>query len=297
MRFLPPFKHFRFIKEVLQEETPPIEEVIAGRRYRVDVPYALPKDLQETNRLDFQHYVLRALLKGNALAPLRVLAPHQILDVGCGTGRWCHDIANEQPQASITGLDLEAHWPTGIALPPTIRFVQANLLTGLPFPNHSFDYVHQRLLVAAIPAARWPFVLRELVRVTRRNGWIELLEAGRFEHIGEATRQLVHWGEQVGQRLGFDLSLMEHLGDLLSQAGAIQRDTQRIEAPLGAWAGRIGELLAIDVLAALKSCQGLYCSQLNITPEHFDSIIDQLTPEWNHHQTTCTFHIALGTLP
>jgi SAM-dependent methyltransferase len=298
MRFLPPFKHFRFIKEVLQEpSTRSPEELIAGRRYRIDVPYALPKDLQETNRLDFQHYALRALLKGNALTPLRVLTPRHILDVGCGTGRWCRDLANEQPQASITGLDLEAQWPTGIALPPTIHFVQANLLAGLPFAEGAFEYVHQRLLVAAIPAASWPFVLRELVRVTRRGGWIELLEAGRFERMGEATHQLVQWGEQVGQRLGFDLALMEHLGDLLAQAGASVVETRHTPVPLGTWGGHIGDLLAVDVHAALKSCQGLYSSQLGISSARFDAVVSQLTQEWERHQTTYTFHIVLGTKP
>ena len=155
MRLFPRFKHKQFIDTYLRDEPEqPTEEVIAGRRYRVDVPYVLPKDLQEVGRLDFQHYALRALLKGNYSAPSRVLAPRQILDVGCGTGRWCRDVANDCPQASITGLDLEAQWPTSIPLPPIIRFQQANILQGLPFAAGSFDYVHQRLLVGAVCVAR-----------------------------------------------------------------------------------------------------------------------------------------------
>lgn len=35
------------------------------RRYLKEVPYVLPKDLEEINRLDFQHYALRASLKSN----------------------------------------------------------------------------------------------------------------------------------------------------------------------------------------------------------------------------------------
>ena len=48
------------------------------------VPYLLPKDLEEGNRLDFQHFILRYALQGNYATPLR--SPSSILDVGTGTG-------------------------------------------------------------------------------------------------------------------------------------------------------------------------------------------------------------------
>ncbi|MBX5458845.1 MAG: hypothetical protein IRZ31_18280, partial [Thermogemmatispora sp.] len=35
------------------------------RRYLQEQPYLLPKDLGEVNRLDFQHYMFRAALRGN----------------------------------------------------------------------------------------------------------------------------------------------------------------------------------------------------------------------------------------
>ena len=56
-----------------------------GREYTAGVPYALPSDLGEMNRLDFQHFVLRQAFKGNYAAPVR--KPSSILDVGSGTGR------------------------------------------------------------------------------------------------------------------------------------------------------------------------------------------------------------------
>jgi hypothetical protein len=39
------------------------------------------------------------------------------------------------------------------------------------------DFIYQWLLVAAIPATKWPFVLSELVLVTYYGGWVELQEA------------------------------------------------------------------------------------------------------------------------
>ena len=41
-----------------------------GRRQLIQHPYLLPKDGQEYNRLDFQHFYLKALFGTNYFAPL-----------------------------------------------------------------------------------------------------------------------------------------------------------------------------------------------------------------------------------
>ena len=60
---------------------------IRGRRYRIDVPYALPKDALEEERINFQHYALSKLLGGNYQAPIDH-SVSRILDVGTGTAQW-----------------------------------------------------------------------------------------------------------------------------------------------------------------------------------------------------------------
>lgn len=89
--------------------TAPQSIIVEGRRYYDDqqVPYALPKDMTDVNRLDFQHYLYRLTLKGNYLAPLDAKRVHNMLDVGCGTSRWGIEMAEAFPQAQIIGLDLE----------------------------------------------------------------------------------------------------------------------------------------------------------------------------------------------
>ncbi|HEU5375361.1 MAG TPA: hypothetical protein VFV38_07985, partial [Ktedonobacteraceae bacterium] len=66
---------------------------IGQRRYLAHLPYVLPRDAPEAHRLDFQHFYLRALLKGLHLVPLPAHRLHEVLDVGCGTGRWVHEMA------------------------------------------------------------------------------------------------------------------------------------------------------------------------------------------------------------
>src|SRR5262245_24606841 len=80
--------------------------VIGGRRRAAGVPYMLPADMQETNRLDFQHYLLRHAFRGNYAAP--IVRPRAILDVGTGTGRWAREMALQFPRAHVIGLDITA---------------------------------------------------------------------------------------------------------------------------------------------------------------------------------------------
>ena len=67
------------------------------------------------------------------------------------------------PQAHILGLDVSS---SSFQYPSTAAytFLLADILKGLPFPEKQFAFVHQRLLIAAIPSANWPDVIHELIR-------------------------------------------------------------------------------------------------------------------------------------
>ena len=54
-----------------------------------------------------QHHIYRFALDNKLfLAPLPKEGLHDVLDVGCGTGLWCIDVADENPQAQVLGFDL-----------------------------------------------------------------------------------------------------------------------------------------------------------------------------------------------
>src|SRR5207245_380572 len=142
----------------------------------------------EDIRLNFQHHALFHAIGNHYLAPLSPPLP-LILDVGAGTGIWAGDMARLFPTATVVGIDLSAL--SFQPVPENCLLRTGNVLTGLPFPDALFSYTHQRLLVAGIPAERWPGVVGELVRVTRGNGWIELVEIDNQMHkAGPATARM-----------------------------------------------------------------------------------------------------------
>ncbi|MGH2503295.1 MAG: class I SAM-dependent methyltransferase, partial [Ktedonobacterales bacterium] len=208
-----------------------------GRRFVADAPYMLPKDDAELNRLDFQHYMLRQALSGLYAPPLA--APRDVLDVGCGTGRWTLEMAQLFPRARVVALDLVAP-PESPGRPPNCQFVEGDVLRGLPFADSSFDFTHQRALLGAIPEAAWPGVGRELARVTRAGGWVQLIEPAPAPQGGPGMNALAHWAQQASMRRGINTTVGARVGEYLRAAGLRDVYTREIEIPMGGRAGRMG---------------------------------------------------------
>jgi ubiquinone/menaquinone biosynthesis C-methylase UbiE len=271
--------------------------VIGGRRHTAGVPYMLPADMQEINRLDFQHYLLRYAFQGNYAAPIS--RPASILDVGTGTGRWAREMAAQFPTANVIGLDIVVPSDTGPQLdrqPENYIFTQGNVLDGLPFSDATFDFVHMRLMVLALPADRWPFVVRELVRVTRPDGWVESVEYGGEQNGGPAISQLMRWGTQLGALRGIDTSYSTLVGELMREAGLDNVHTHEVDIPLGAYGGRVGVMNGVDLLTAMKALSSLHIAQGITTADEFERTLRVAQAEIDspQYRTISPFYIAYG---
>jgi metalloendopeptidase OMA1, mitochondrial len=108
-------------------------------------PYPLPNDEEEFGRLKNLHNALRDILDGNVLAPITPGATN-ILDVGCGSGHWCIEVANQFPSAAVKGIDLSPIQPE--LVPLNVDFIVADLNEGLYFDEGSHDLVHSRYDIA-----------------------------------------------------------------------------------------------------------------------------------------------------
>lgn len=280
--------------------TPPgaATDNVDGRRFVANVPYMLPKDLDETNRLDFQHHMLRSFMRGNYLAP--IAKPRDILDVGCGTGRWAMELAAQYPNANVIGVDvapplLNESSPTNLRA-DNYTFVQGNVLERLPFADKSFDFVHQRYLIMGIPAQRWQQVVAELMRVTRRGGWIELVET-EPPYGAPALDQLANWGKQLVSQRGIDFAMARQVGSLLSAAGATDVTARPLTIPVGKPGGRLGAMMVVDYLSALTAVRGPL-TRLGIASESaYDAALAQARQELDQISLPQSVYVAFGRKP
>lgn len=273
----------------------PQTTTVGARRYYSDVPYVLPKDLEDGNRLDFQHYFFRQAMRGYYLAPLEPENVSSILDVGCGTGRWPIEMAQLLPHTQVMGLDLEPLQQQGAEHVPNYHFTRGNILQGLPFPHGMFDFVHQRLLVMGIPLAQWTTVIRELLRVTAPGGWVELVEGGNTLYpAGPYTQHWFDWGMQLSKPHGIDPSKISFLGQYAQEAGMRNCQTIPFDLPVGNWGGRIGLLLQRDFQAIYESLRPRYQAQLGISEGIIKETLPGMLAEWEHMHTRFRFYVVIG---
>ena len=84
-------------------------------------------------------------------------------------------MASEYQYAHFTGVDIAQLYPAEIK-PQNVSFVQSNVLTGLPFQDDTFDFIHMRFMLFAFTLKNWELAIKELVRVCKPGGYIELEE-------------------------------------------------------------------------------------------------------------------------
>jgi SAM-dependent methyltransferase len=257
-----------------------------------DERYLFPRHPGEIDRLDVQHYALRLTIGANYVAP--IAAPRAILESGSGSGQWAHELCRQFPAALVAGIDVR---PGKDDRPPNFGFVRGDLLRGLPFADGAFDFVHQRLLVPAIPLSAWAGLVAELARVTRPGGWVELVEADwKVERAGPASERLVELACRLGRTRGMDVdaTIFHSLDRCLGDAGLTDVERRLVELPLGDWGGRAGSLMATDYRAAATRLSEVYGKLLAVPAEECLELIRAASREWEELRSTCVFAVAIG---
>ena len=275
----------------------PEEEKFLWTETRMDTreaPYFLPNDAREINRLDFQHFLVRYAVQSNYVAPIQ--DPKSILDVGCGTGRWAYEMATQFPRTKVFGLDVDrAASRESNTVPANYRFIPGNVLQELPFPDMTFDFVHQRFLHMALPVSGWNHAVQELARVTRAGGWVELTESDLImHHAGPAIQQLTTWSFDIARTRGIDPRVCTNIGNFLRAAQLTNIQTYRIDLPIGSWGGRLGNMTASDMVSYNQAVKPKITERFKISSVEYDKISLAMRREWESNHCYFSIYFACG---
>jgi SAM-dependent methyltransferase len=196
-------------------------------------------------------------------------------------------MATEFPKCEFLGIDIAPPQPTTV-LPRNCSFELVNVLEGIPKPDNWFDYIHQRLLIAAIPAAKWEQHIQECARVCTSDGWIEIVEPdSRIFNGGPACQQLNTWFADGLKSRGIDIDMVHRLDELMREAGLINVTKQTFNVPAG-------EFLAENFRLANLSLQPLFTNALGVSKEEVEKNGTLMMEELKSHQAHLTIYVYLG---
>jgi ubiquinone/menaquinone biosynthesis C-methylase UbiE len=279
---------FGWFRRAPQQAEPPASTPrrwawLGGRRVLTNTPYILPKDKAEGDRLDLQHHLLKVVVGKNYRAPIR--QPRAILDVACGTGIWAREMAQQFKRAQVIGFDID-RTPLEAALarlgpsgqfPANFKFMEADALQRFPFEDEQFDFTHARFISPFVPIARWPHVVAEMVRVTKRGGYVELVDLEQFLPLtkSQACLTLMSAVEGLAVSRGMDTHVGDKLGHFLRQAGATHIQERRFIIGAGRESLRQQRLLASDLLAVVKNMSPILIQAGYFTNERYNELYQQ----------------------
>lgn len=159
------------------------------------------------------------------------------------------DLASKYKSTTFIGIDISPMFPQHVK-PRNASFVQYNILNKIPFPNDTFDYVHQSLLSSAFTTSQWKEVIKEIVRVTKPGGWVEFLEYDYFVHNEGPISQRIN-----ASTISFFLSqglipnISKHLPEILQSTEQLMDIHCEIKSvPIGNWGGTLGSVVCHDLL-------------------------------------------------
>ena len=124
------------------------------------------------------------------------------------------DLAKEVPEsANLYGVDIfGGNFPK--SPPPNVHF-SVNSVTKLPDEwSDTFDFVHERVLGMGLLSDEWPSAVREMYRVTKPGGSIQLCEhVAQAKNLGAAWARGLALLDEVGTNV--TLELLEQQGGAL----------------------------------------------------------------------------------
>jgi SAM-dependent methyltransferase len=222
---------------------------------------------------------------------------HHVLDVGCGTGIWPIEFAEEHPNATVLGIDLS---PIQSEFAPANCSFRVDNVEDDWVQGEDYDYIHSRAMLPAIK--NWPRYISQafqyvlilmlssrsfevgdslisLSRHLKPGGYIELQDicfpVRCQDPEASSTSKTIHFNNlclDMGSQMGLDLMAPLKWREHLLSAGFREIHMHWYNWPVGPWAKHrknkvLGKLTFVDFFEGLDSAAPLFQRFLNWSSE------------------------------
>ncbi|KAJ7310934.1 S-adenosyl-L-methionine-dependent methyltransferase [Mycena albidolilacea] len=178
---------------------------------------------QATRRLDEMHAAFTRYFGGElGPSPIAEVHPRKILDLGCGSGAWAIQAANQFPEAEVIAVDVSplAHQQ----IPGNMRFKQLDLTKAWDLEKQSFDIVHSRLVLTHVPNGE--NVVKRSAQLVKPGGLL-LIEDININCLvqtgGPATRLITSKVVEIWESRSADTDISRKYAGIMTSMGYFPR--------------------------------------------------------------------------
>lgn len=265
---------------------------------------------EELVRLALQDHLLTVSMGGVLAEQSNPAALRRVLDVGCGTGGWVIEAAQQFPAISLIGVDISQRMVAyarqqaeAQQLADRVEFQVMDALRMLEFPDGFFDLVNLRLGGSWLRIWDWPKLLSEIFRVTCEEGVVRLTEQEIMHR--SSSRAGTRINEMVLKafyRSGHifaeeSTGLTAHLPLLLTKYGflQVQSQTHTLEYRHGT---PESQAYGQDMIAASRTLRP-FVQKWGCLSEDYDELCQQIIEEGQSADSFSiwSFHTIWGTKP
>ncbi len=131
-----------------------------------------------------------------------------VVDLGCGAGGWCIDMAALHPECQFIGVDSsqemleQARFLAWIKNRHNVSFQYMDVRERLRFDDNSVGYVNGRILSLYLAKQSWPPLLQEVYRVLRPGGKIMITDHEALISTSEALERFNVWFLEAAKHHG-----------------------------------------------------------------------------------------------
>ncbi|CAG8793735.1 14090_t:CDS:2, partial [Cetraspora pellucida] len=262
---------------------------IGGRRFLNESKQALPSDTKEFERRVSAHLIFHYLWRSNFSAPVEEILMNdkaKVLYIG-RCGYWTLEMASDFPKSIIVGIsDPSCNLPSTYKQPSNVGFIEFNLLSGIPFPDETFDYVHLSTMWASLTKQQYLSVIHETVRVTKHGGWIEIEEPDlEYINLGHSMKLVQDAVHAKLKEDGFDpkiISTIPECFESINEVGNVGHS--QVNSPIGNWSGSFGELL-LEQVKQFYSALTYMPNYMNISQKEYQQLFADFDKECIQNKT------------
>ncbi|MGI9059693.1 MAG: class I SAM-dependent methyltransferase [Ktedonobacteraceae bacterium] len=229
---------------------------------------------------------------GNTLPELGdVSALQRVLDIASGNGEWAMRVAPTALQTQVVGIDADVELigqartqaeAKGVG---NVSFTAMDPFQPLKFDEGTFDLVNARFLAGQLLVSAWPQLLTGLVRITRPDGVVRLLEgelpitnSPALAKLDGMLSDALYQTKRSFSPYGRLLSITPTLKHLLQDAGC-QNVQQRVAVTNFSADKPAHAQLSQDMATTYRLVQPFLIEAGVTTPEEVEQVYQQMLSE------------------